>query len=36
MTFRCFVSESFSMENQQDRAMTAIGSFEEWDAFREA
>lgn len=36
MTFRCFVSQPFYMENQQDRAMIATGSFEEWDAFKEA
>lgn len=36
MTFRCFVSQSLSMENQQDRVMIASGTSEEWDAFREA
>lgn len=36
MTIRCFVSQPFSMENQRDQAMIATGSFEEWDAFREA
>lgn len=36
MTFRFLVSQPFSMENQQDRALIATGSFEEWDAFREA
>lgn len=36
MTFRCFVSRPFSMENQQDQTMKATGRFEEWDAFREA
>lgn len=36
MTFRFFVSQPFSMENQQDRALIATSTFEEWDAFREA
>lgn len=36
MTFRFFVSQPFSMENHQDQALIATGSFEEWDAFREA
>lgn len=36
MTIRCFISQPFSMENQRDQAMIATGSFEEWDAFREA
>lgn len=36
MIFRCFISQSFSMENQGDRAMIATGNFEERDTFREA
>lgn len=36
MTVRCFISQPFFMEKHGNQAMLAAGSFEEWDAFREA